>query len=210
MSNEKRETGRKDDRPMVKVKKGNPAAPLLILRWPLLALANFLLVLAFQALFIHTHPAPLTPDRLEALPYFSNCDVRSIAGAMPTQAGLMRGQSDPNWVLYRNSAGETRAVRIEWNLLLPRYKIEKGTDTLIPDDVEVYTFTKRDFLGKSEVTVSGQSFFSGVGSTGLFRQQGDIMTTYVLWTLGLMLLESAVKYQVEKKRKPRPAAPAGQ
>ena len=129
MSNEKRETGRKDDRPMVKVKKGNPASPLLILRWPLLALANFLLVLAFQALFIHTHPAPLTPDRLEALPYFSNCDVRSIAGAMPTQAGLMRGQSDPSWVLYRNSAGETHAVRIEWNLLLPRYKIEKGTDT---------------------------------------------------------------------------------
>ena len=72
MSNAKRETGRKDDRPMVKVKKGNPASPLLILRWPLLALANFLLVLAFQALFIHTHPAPLTPDRLEALPYFSN------------------------------------------------------------------------------------------------------------------------------------------
>ena len=35
MSNEKREIGRKDDRPMVKVKKGNPAAPLLILRWPL-------------------------------------------------------------------------------------------------------------------------------------------------------------------------------
>lgn len=172
MSNEKRETGRKDDRPMVKVKKGNPAAPLLILRWPLLALANFLLVLAFQALFIHTHPAPLTPDRLEALPYFSNCDVRSIAGAMPTQAGLMRGQSDPSWVLYRNSAGETRAVRIEWNLLLPRYKIEKGTDTLIPDDVEVYTFTKRDFLGKARSRSPARASFPALEAPACSASKG--------------------------------------
>ena len=36
------------------------------------------------------------------------------------------------------------------------------------------------------------------------------MTTYVHWTPGLMLLESADKYETEKKRKPRPAAPAGQ
>ena len=136
------------------------------------ALANFLLVLAFQALFIHTHPAPLTPDRLEALPYFSNCDVRSIAGTMPNLTGLGRGKADPNWTLDRVFAGETRAVRIEWNLLLPRYKIEKGTDTLIPDDVEVYTFTKRDFLGKSEVTVSGQSFFSALEAPACSASKG--------------------------------------
>ena len=206
MSNEKRETGRKDDRPMVKVKKGNPAAPLLILRWR-----------AGVSGALYPHPpraAHARPAGGVAVFQQLRCAEHRGDNAEPDRPGARKSRPELGAVPQQRRGDPRRPHRMEPASAAlqdrKRHRHPYPGRCGIPDDVEVYTFTKRDFLGKSEVTVSGQSFFSGVGSTGLFRQQGDIMTTYVLWTLGLMLLESAVKYQIEKKRKPRPAATAGQ
>ena len=65
---------------------GNAAGPLTTLRWILAVPINLALVLLFQALLIHTHPAPLTPERAAALPAFSGCEILDIAG--PERAGL--------------------------------------------------------------------------------------------------------------------------
>ena len=197
MSNEKRETGRGGDQPMVKVKKGNAASPLLILRWPLLALANLILVLAFQVLFIHTHAAPLTAESLARLPYFAGCEVLDSTTPFLPEDTYM-GANDSDWLLYRNGSGEVHAVRIEWNLLLPRFKIEKQTDEVIPAG-ETYTFTEKDFLGTNEVAVENQAKFTQFAKTGGCRDQFTISAVFIFWVLGLLLAESAVKYLIEKK-----------
>ena len=82
------------------------------------------------------------------------------------------GKSSPDWILYKNQAGETHAVRIEWNLYMPRFRIEKNSNTLIPNE-ESYTFSMRDFLGKNEVTVENQEAIVQLKWSGLFRQQSQ-------------------------------------
>ena len=49
-------------------KYASPAGPLAALRWILLVPVNLALIVAFQAFFIHTHAAPLTPESVAALP----------------------------------------------------------------------------------------------------------------------------------------------
>ena len=131
---------------------GNAAGPLTTLRWILVVPINLALVLLFQALLIHTHPAPLTP------------------------------------------------VRVEWNMFLPRYRVETGVDFLIPAGESSYTFTARDFLGQNTVTVENGDTLTRNGSTGVVRQQTYIMWTYVLWVLGLFLAEAGVIYLIRGRR----------
>ena len=49
---------------------------------------------------------PLTAERLARLPYFEGCELLDVHTRAGGSARLF-GQSDADWVLYRNSAGET-------------------------------------------------------------------------------------------------------
>ena len=174
-------------------KYASPAGPLAALRWILLVPVNLALIVAFQAFFIHTHAAPLTPESVAALPEFAGCEILDIAGP-EVDADSLRGTTAPSWVLYRNAAGETHVVRVEWSLPLPRYRIEKNVDFLIPDG---------DWLGQDNVTVENGQTITGWGTTGAVRQTSDAVRNYVLLTLGLFLLEAAVYYFLRDRRNRR-------
>ena len=133
-------------------KEASGLAPLSILRWILLAPVNLGLILIVQAFFIHTQTAPLTSERLAAQPVFSGCEILDIAGTEIESSKLML-RGDRSWILYRNAAGENRVMRVEWNYVLPRYRLETSVDLGIPAGGTSYTAAARDFLGKSAVTV---------------------------------------------------------
>lgn len=176
-----------------------PLGPLSILRWVLLAPINLILILMFQALFVHTQAAPLTPERLATLPVFSGCEILDIAGP-EIGADDILGSTERSWILYRNAAEETHVVRVEWNMILPRYRIETNVDFLIPAEESSYTVTARDFLGRNTVTVENGQAIANNEYSGVFRQQNNIMMGYVLAALALILVEAAVCHLVQKGR----------
>ena len=175
---------------MSKNKTAKEKRPWHILIWLILYLVNLLAALAFQYFFIHTYSAPLTAESLGSISYFSGEGV-------PYNSLIVK--SSPDWILYKNQAGETHAVRIEWNLYMPRFRIEKNSNTLIPNE-ESYTFSMRDFLGKNEVTVENQEAIVQLKWSGLFRQQGYIQGIHMLTALGLLLLEAWIYLRIQKKQ----------
>lgn len=180
----------------------NPAGPLRYLWLLLLVPINFVLILAFQAFFIHTHAAPLTPESVAELPEFAGCEILDVAGPL-VEAGSRMGSVDPGWVLYRNAAGETRAVRVEWNYALPRYRIEKSKDFLIPAGESPYTFTTPNFPGEDTVTVTQGQHLAETYSSGYFNRQELSMTAYILLDAGMLLVEAAVYYFLRDRRNRR-------
>ena len=115
---------------MSKNKTAKEKRPWHILIWLILYLVNLLAALAFQYFFIHTYSAPLTAESLGSISYFNGCEILDISGEGVPDNSLI-GKSSPDWILYKNQAGETHAVRIEWNLYMPRFRIEKNSYTLI-------------------------------------------------------------------------------
>ncbi len=176
--------------------------PWYILVWLVLYLVNLILVIAFQYFFIHTYSAPLTAEHLTQIPYFSGCKILDIAGTLPDESSL-KGKSDPNWILYEDNTGVVRAVRAEWNLYVPRFRIEKSSDTLIADEDKSYTFSARDFLGTNKVVVENRNVIASFESAGAYRQQSYIQTAHILTAFALLLLEGALMLCVEKRTKKR-------
>ena len=111
---------------MSKNKTAKEKRPWHILIWLILYLVNLLAALAFQYFFFHTYSAPLTAESLGSISYFNGCEILDISGEGVPDNSLI-GKSSPDWILYKNQAGETHAVRIEWNLYMPRFRIEKKT-----------------------------------------------------------------------------------
>ena len=175
-------------------KAGFPMQPLI---WLVLYLANLAVVLLFQCTFIHTHSAPLTADSLTNLPYFDGCQILDIFGTQVSEDAL-RGKADPNWILFQDPDGKILSVRVEWNLYVPRFRIEEDTAVGIPADVEQYSFVERDFFGQNEIVVDGQNTFSAIKQSGLYRQQSTIQSFHVLAAILLLLLESFVCYGVKR------------
>ena len=173
---------------MSKNKTAKEKRPWHILIWLILYLVNLLAALAFQYFFIHTYSAPLTAESLGSISYFNGCEILDISGEGVPDNSLI-GKSSPDWILYKNQAGETHAVRIEWNLYMPRFRTE-----------ESYTFSMRDFLGKNEVTVENQEAIVQLKWSGLFRQQGYIQGIHMLTALGLLLLEAWIYLRIQKKQ----------
>ena len=183
------------------VREGHAAGPLRTVLWIFAALGSLLLVVALRTVFLYTHTAPLTPERLQELPYFRGSEVLEIAGTPMEETSPIGGKTDPNWVLYRTAEGETHAVRLEWDLYLPRFRVEKGTDTLIPAEEVSYTFTARDYLGTNTLTVRQQTWITKFDRTGVVRQQSTIQTMTMLWALGLLVAVAAVCRLVRKARR---------
>ena len=110
----------------------------------------------------------------------------------------LRGKADPNWILFQDPDGKILSVRVEWNLYVPRFRIEEDTAVGIPADVEQYSFVERDFFGQNEIVVDGQNTFSAIKQSGLYRQQSTIQSFHVLAAILLLLLESFVCYGVKR------------
>ena len=101
---------------MSKNKTAKEKRPWHILIWLILYLVNLLAALAFQYFFIHTYSAPLTAESLGSISYFNGCEILDISGEGVPDNSLI-GKSSPDWILYKNQACETHAVRIEWNYI---------------------------------------------------------------------------------------------
>ena len=76
-----------------------------IVLWIFAALGSLLLVVALRTVFLYTYTAPLTPERLQELPYFRGSEVLEIAGTPMEETRPIGGKTDPNWVLYRTAEG---------------------------------------------------------------------------------------------------------
>lgn len=158
-----------------------------------LFLVNLVLVVAIQCAFFHTNSAPLTADRLEQLPYFQGCKILDIRGT-EVDADALRGKADPNWILFADSKGNVVSVRVEWNLYVPRFRIQEETAHHIPMDAQRYSFVEKDFLGENEIVVENQNTYGSIVQSGLFRQQTTIQFFHVLAAIGLLLLEELVSF----------------
>ncbi|MFQ9681535.1 MAG: hypothetical protein ACLRZH_16855 [Ruthenibacterium lactatiformans] len=95
---------------------------------------------------------PLTAERLARLPYFEGCELLDVHTRAGGSARLF-GQSDADWVLYRNSTGETRLVGVSWSLYTSRFRIDEKTDAAVPGDRLYHTAQVQSGSGLYEVSV---------------------------------------------------------
>lgn len=175
----------------------------LVLKWILLIAADIAVVVLIPILFVYTQSAPVTVEGLAELDYFRDCDILMVAGRRleTDSAGNTgyTGDSLDSWVLYENSAGEVRAVCLEWDLVAPRYRVKADTDTLIPADEDPYTFITGGIFTKQQVTVTGQKTVE----TNVFYYS-DIRrlakTVYGAGVAVLLLAEFAVGKAIQKKK----------
>lgn len=104
-----------------------------VLLWAGVFLLNFVLLTAAVSLAVFPQAGPLTAERLARLPYFEGCELLDVHTRAGGSARLF-GQSDADWVLYRNSTGETRLVGVSWSLYTSRFRIDEKTDAAVPGD----------------------------------------------------------------------------
>lgn len=174
----------------------------LVLKWILLIAADIAVVVLIPILFVYTQSAPVTPEGLAGLEYFSGCEITAIAGRYTREDGTLdtRGSDADSWVLYQNSAGEVRAVCLEWDLVAPRYRVKADTDTLIPADEDPYTFTTGGTLTKQQVTVTGQKTIQA-NTFAYSPRKRLVQTAYGAGVAVLLLAEFAVGKAMQKKEK---------
>ena len=126
-----------------------------VLLWAGVFLLNFVLLTAAVSLAVFPQAGPLTAERLARLPYFEGCELLDVHTRAGGSARLF-GQSDADWVLYRNSAGETRLVGVSWSLYTSRFRIDEKTDAAVPGDRLYHTAQVQSGSGLYEVSVQTQ------------------------------------------------------
>ena len=109
---------------MSKNKTAKEKRPWHILIWLILYLVNLLAALAFQYFFIHTYSAPLTAESLGSISYFNGCEILDISGEGVPDNSLI-GKSSPDWILYKNQAGETHVpFPVSWTVKMKKKQKE--------------------------------------------------------------------------------------
>lgn len=185
----------------------------LVLKWMVLLTLNIAVVVLIPILFLYTQSAPVTPEGLAGLEYFSGCDILTVAGRRleTDSAGNTgyTGDSLDSWVLYENSAGEVRAVCLEWDLIAPRYRVRKSTDTLIPAGEEKYSFHVVGLGSVQNVTVSNHSRLQLADSGGEQRRKLAKMG-YCAGVAALLALEFGAVKLVRRARRNRLPEPLGE
>lgn len=180
-------------------KKSKGGFPWHILGWLGLYLVNFAAVVAVQYFFVLSIPAPLTPEKLTERTYLKNCEILEVGGSGLEPTDRL-GKSEPNWVLYRNEKGETRAVRVDWNTYAPRFGVVRMTDRAIPQTEGEYTFMAWNFPGWDVVTVTDGRMLSQ-DYRGTSPGVNYIQVPNMLAALILLLLEAAVPLLLRKKKR---------
>lgn len=185
----------------------------LAVKWMVLLTLNVAVVVLIPILFLYTLSAPVTPEGLADLDYFRGCDVLAVAGRRleTDSAGNTgyTGDSLDSWVLYENSAGEVRAVCLEWDLIAPRYRIRKETDTLIPAGEEKYSFDVVGLGSVQKVTVSDHSQLQIADSGGEQRRKLAKMG-YCAGVVVLLAMEFGAVKLVRRARRNRLPEPLGE
>lgn len=178
---------------------GGPVLGLVLL---VAVVVDIFVAIGLQCLFVHTIPAPLTESRLAEQRYFEGCEILDIAGSMPVNS--KKGQSTPNWVLYRDQDGQLKVVRIRWNLFVGRYRIDGFSATDVPQG-DSCVVTMGDFLGKNEITVKDQCDIIQTTIQGGW-QQSHSQTALGVLVLALLAVESAIWNLLQNRhRKAKPA-----
>lgn len=165
-------------------------SPVWILIWLGVFLLNFILLLWIASVVAFPQLGPLTAERLAPLPYFADCEILDVH----TRAGATErlfGQSETDWVLYRNSQGEVCLVGVEWSLYISRFRINEKTETLIPGKEAYYTAAIQDGLDQYAVSVQTQDTI--MDASCIFRSTPrSSLWFYIVPAAALTLLESAI------------------
>lgn len=171
--------------------------------WAGVFLLNFVLLTAAVSLAVFPQAGPLTAERLARLPYFEGCELLDVHTRAGGSARLF-GQSDADWVLYRNSAGETRLVGVSWSLYTSRFRIDEKTDAAVPGDRLYHTAQVQSGSGLYEVSVQTQDRIMDARCIAGMQAPQSSVWLYISLALGLTLLEAAVPLFIQRRRKRRP------
>ena len=171
-----------------------------VLLWAGVFLLNFVLLTAAVSLAVFPQAGPLTAERLARLPYFEGCELLDVHTRAGGSARLF-GQSDADWVLYRNSAGETRLVGVSWSLYTSRFRIDEKTDAAVPGDRLYHTAQVQSGSGLYEVSVQTQDRIMDARCIAGMQGPQSSVWLYISLALGLTLLEAAVQLFIQRRRK---------
>ena len=152
------------------------------------------------SLAVFPQAGPLTAERLARLPYFEGCELLDVHTRAGGSARLF-GQSDADWVLYRNSTGETRLVGVSWSLYTSRFRIDEKTDAAVPGDRLYHTAQVQSGSGLYEVSVQTQDRIMDARCIAGMQAPQSSVWLYISLALGLTLLEAAVPLFIQRRRK---------
>ena len=181
-------------------KKKRAPAKGRVLLWAGVFLLNFVLLTAAVSLAVFPQAGPLTAERLARLPYFEGCELLDVHTRAGGSARLF-GQSDADWVLYRNSTGETRLVGVSWSLYTSRFRIDEKTDAAVPGDRLYHTAQVQSGSGLYEVSVQTQDRIMDARCIAGMQAPQSSVWLYISLALGLTLLEAAVPLFIQRRRK---------
>ena len=169
--------------------------------WLGVFLLNFILLVWVASAAAFPHAGPLTAERLAPLPYFADCEILDVHTRADASERLF-GQSETDWVLYRNSRGEVRLVGVEWSLYISRFRINEKTETLLPGREAYYTAAVQD--GPDQYAVSVQTQDTIMDASGIFRSNPrSSLWLYIALAAALTLLEAAIPLLAKRIRKRR-------
>ena len=171
-----------------------------MLLWAGVFLLNFVLLTAAVSLAVVPQAGPLTAERLARLPYFEGCELLDVHTRAGGSARLF-GQSDADWVLYRNSTDETRLVGVSWSLYTSRFRIDEKTDAAVPGDRLYHTAQVQSGSGLYEVSVQTQDRIMDARCIAGMQGPQSSVWLYISLALGLTLLEAAVPLFIQRRRK---------
>lgn len=160
--------------------------------WPLLYLVlyliNIVLIVVFQTTVIHVYDRPITKKSLEALPYFSDCEVLDLSGEEDTRG--------PGYVLYADADGQHYVVELDYMLFVDKFSIDENSVRQISNKASDKIEYKRLTGGTTIHVDNGELFQSGWGDDG----GADIMD-YVYTAMVMLLVEGAILLVLEKAKK---------
>lgn len=162
---------------------------------------NFILLVWVASAAAFPHAGPLTAERLAPLPYFADCEILDVHTRADASERLF-GQSETDWVLYRDSRGEVRLVGVEWSLYISRFRINEKTETLIPGKEAYYTAAVQD--GPDQYAVSVQTQDTIMDVSCIFKSNSrSSLWLYIALAAALTLLEAAIPLLAKRIRKRR-------
>lgn len=148
----------------------NQRFPWYILWMIPLYILNFVLIIVFQCVFVHTQSGPLEESALYNLEHFENSEILDIYN-MVEGAGWGTQSVDPAFVLYKTNANETKIVRIEWNPYVFRYGVEKETVKTVSQEKGEVDIVIKNLFGKNTATVKDGVSILSVEEVGVTKNR---------------------------------------
>lgn len=180
---------------------------LSVLLWVPIIFLNMVLVVGFQVLFIHTIAGPLTATKMEEQPFFSGKEL--LVGTGSWRDSLFEDGDGSAYVLYRDSDGVRKIVRVDQNRFLNRLGVARfsAIEAPEPQDGSEIAVRMRNYLGYTDVTLVGDSV-ADLSSQLLYRDANSSFAAIILWALVLQSVE-ALAYGCLRAARGRARAASG-